>query len=88
MYTQSFSGVDRAVTDSETEGMITVHVKRGGDKIVGATVVSRDAGELMSHITMAMKYNIGLSKIMMVVFPYPTQAEVLQKWPVSTIARV
>ncbi|MCO5199317.1 MAG: mercuric reductase [Anaerolineae bacterium] len=78
-YTQSFSGVDRAVTDSETEGIITVHVKRGSDKIVGATVVSRHAGELMSHITMAMKYNIGLSKIMMVVFPYPTQAEVLQK---------
>lgn len=78
-YTQSFDGIDRAITDGETQGMITVHVKRGSGKIVGATVVSPHAGELISHITMAMKYNIGLSKIMMVVFPYPTQAEVLQK---------
>lgn len=78
-FMQSFDGVDRAVTDAETEGFIKVHVQQGSDKIVGATIVGRHAGELISQVTMAMKYDIGLSKIVTTVFPYPTQAEALHK---------
>ena len=73
------SGVDRAITDGETEGFVKIHVKKGSDEIVGATVVARHAGDMISEVTTAMAGKIGLGKLAAVIHPYPTQTEAIRK---------
>ncbi|MCC3416841.1 MAG: FAD-dependent oxidoreductase, partial [Microcoleus sp. PH2017_07_MST_O_A] len=55
-----FDTVDRAIIDGEDEGFVKIHVKKGSDKILGATIVARHAGDMISEITLAMVNNIGL----------------------------
>ena len=71
--------VDRAILDSEEEGFLKIHVKKGSDKILGATLVARHAGDMISEITLAMSKGIGLGKVASVIHPYPTQAEVIKR---------
>lgn len=78
-FTQPFSGVDRAITDGEEEGFVKIHVKKGTDRIVGATVVARHAGDIISQITTAMVGGVGLKTLAQVIHPYPTQAEAIRK---------
>lgn len=70
---------DRAIAEAAIDGFIKVHTKKGGDKILGATIVGSVASELLSEIAIAMKYNLGLGKLRSVVMPYPTQSEIIQK---------
>ncbi|MEX0679243.1 MAG: mercuric reductase [Pirellulales bacterium] len=78
-FTQELADVDRAVLDGETEGFVKVHVKKGTDRILGATIVAAHAGDMISEITLAMKHGIGLKKIGATIHPYPTQAEAIRK---------
>jgi pyruvate/2-oxoglutarate dehydrogenase complex dihydrolipoamide dehydrogenase (E3) component len=71
--------VDRAITEGEEEGFVKIHVKRGTDQILGATIVARHAGEMISEITLAIVAGIGLGKIAGVIHPYPTQAEAIRQ---------
>jgi pyruvate/2-oxoglutarate dehydrogenase complex dihydrolipoamide dehydrogenase (E3) component len=71
--------VDRAVLDGETEGFARVHLKEGSDKILGATIVARHAGEMISELSLAMTAGLGLSAIGRTIHPYPTQAEAVKK---------
>lgn len=71
--------VDRAILDGEDEGFARVHVKKGSDRIVGATIVAAHAGEMISEYTLAMKGKLGLNTIATTIHPYPTQAEVIKK---------
>ena len=71
--------VDRAILDGEDEGFARVHVKKGTDTILGATIVAAHAGDMISEFTLAMKAGIGLSTITGTIHPYPTQAEVIKK---------
>ena len=71
--------VDRAVLDGRTEGFFRVHVARGSDRIIGATLVAEHAGEMIGEIALAMTAGIGLARISRTIHPYPTQAEVFRK---------
>jgi dihydrolipoamide dehydrogenase len=71
--------VDRAIVDGEVEGFAKVHIRQGTDKILGATVVARHAGEMINEITLAMTNNLGLKAIANTIHPYPTQAELIRK---------
>ena len=71
--------VDRAITDGEEEGFVKIHVEKGTDKILGATIVAHHAGEMISEITLAMVGKIGLGTIANVIHPYPTQAEAIRQ---------
>lgn len=71
--------VDRAIADGEEEGFVKIHVKKGTDQILGATIVARHAGEMISEITLAMVGKIGLKTISNVIHPYPTQAEAIRQ---------
>ncbi len=73
------NSVDRAVTDSEDQGFIKVLVKKGTDQILGATIVSAHAGEMISEISVAMAAGMGLGKLAQVIHPYPTQAEAIKR---------
>ena len=78
-FTQELSKVDRAILDGETEGFVRVHVRKGTDEIVGATVVATHAGELIGELTLAMKGGLGLKTVGGTIHPYPTQAEAIRK---------
>ncbi len=78
-FTQPLAEVDRAVLDGEDAGFARVHVRKGTDRIVGATVVAADAGNLISEVTVAMKAGAGLGVIGAAIHPYPTQAEAWRK---------
>jgi pyruvate/2-oxoglutarate dehydrogenase complex dihydrolipoamide dehydrogenase (E3) component len=78
-FVQELHDVDRAVLDGQTEGFIKVHVRRGSDRIVGATIVAAHAGEMISEITLAMTASLGLRQIARTIHPYPTQAEAIKK---------
>ncbi len=78
-FVQPFSKVDRAVADGEETGFVKIHVKKGTDRIVGATIVARHAGEIISEITTAMVGGLGLKTLAQVIHPYPTQAEAIRK---------
>jgi pyruvate/2-oxoglutarate dehydrogenase complex dihydrolipoamide dehydrogenase (E3) component len=71
--------VDRAIADGETEGFFKIHHKKGSDQIVGATIVARHAGEMISEMTTAIVGKLGLSALSGVIHPYPTQAEGIKK---------
>jgi pyruvate/2-oxoglutarate dehydrogenase complex dihydrolipoamide dehydrogenase (E3) component len=78
-FVQEFREVDRAVLEGEENGFVKIHIKRGTDRIVGATIVARNAGDLISEITLAMTQGIGLKQIANTIHPYPTQAEAIRK---------
>jgi pyruvate/2-oxoglutarate dehydrogenase complex dihydrolipoamide dehydrogenase (E3) component len=71
--------VDRSRTDGEIEGFVKIHVKKGSDKILGATIVASQAGEMLNEITLAMVAGIGLKQLATVIHPYPVQAEAIKK---------
>ncbi len=73
------SQVDRAILDSEEEGFVKIHIKKGSDKIAGATIVARHAGEMISELTLAMAVGVGAKTIANVIHPYPTQADTIRK---------
>jgi pyruvate/2-oxoglutarate dehydrogenase complex dihydrolipoamide dehydrogenase (E3) component len=78
-YEQPLAEVDRAILDGETEGFVRILVRKGTDRIVGATIVARHAGDMISEITLAINAGAGLGKIASTIHPYPTQAEAIKK---------
>jgi pyruvate/2-oxoglutarate dehydrogenase complex dihydrolipoamide dehydrogenase (E3) component len=75
----SMEQVDRAITDGDEDGFLKVHCKGGTDEILGATIVARQAGEMISEITTAMAAGMGLGALSGVIHPYPTRAEIIRK---------
>jgi pyruvate/2-oxoglutarate dehydrogenase complex dihydrolipoamide dehydrogenase (E3) component len=78
-FTQEFSDVDRAILEGETEGFVRVHSQQGTDKILGCTIVAKNAGDMISEVALAMTHGLGLKKIASTIHPYPTQAEAIRK---------
>ncbi len=77
--TVPLSDVDRALLDGESEGFARVHLKKVSDKILGATIVARHAGEMINELSLAITAGLGLSSIGKTIHPYPTQAEAIKK---------
>ncbi|MDA8429678.1 MAG: mercuric reductase [Geobacteraceae bacterium] len=77
--TVPLSDIDRAVLDGETEGFARVHLRKGTDKILGATIVARHAGEMINEFSLAITNGLGISAIGRTIHPYPTQAEVIKR---------
>jgi pyruvate/2-oxoglutarate dehydrogenase complex dihydrolipoamide dehydrogenase (E3) component len=71
----SLSELDRAIADEATEGMIKVLTVPGKDKILGATIIGKHAGDLIIEFIVAMHHGFGLSKILNTIHIYPTLAE-------------
>ena len=69
------SHLDRAVTESANRGFVKLLVVPGKDRIIGATILAHNAGELIAEIALAMKHRIGLGKLLGTIHAYPTLAE-------------
>jgi pyruvate/2-oxoglutarate dehydrogenase complex dihydrolipoamide dehydrogenase (E3) component len=70
--------VDRAAVDGD-EGELILHLRRGRDRIVGATIVAPHAADLLAPITLAIRQRVGLNRLADLIFPYPSQGEVLKR---------
>ena len=67
--------LDRAICDGTAEGFIKVLTVPGKDKILGVTIVGTQAAELIAEFVIAMKYKLGLNKVLGTIHIYPTMAE-------------
>ncbi len=77
-FRKDFHDVDRAIVDGATNGFVKIHVRKGRDQILGATVVGHGAGDLISEISVAIQAGMGLGKLANVIHPYPTVADALR----------
>jgi pyruvate/2-oxoglutarate dehydrogenase complex dihydrolipoamide dehydrogenase (E3) component len=77
--TIEMKSVDRAILEGDDDGFLDVYVKKGTDKILGATLVCRHAGDLISEITLAMVAGAGLGTIARTIHAYPTVAEAIKR---------
>lgn len=77
--TVPLADIDRAVLDGEGEGFARVHLRKGTDKILGATIVARHAGEMINEFSLAITSGLGLAAIGKTIHPYPTQAEAIKR---------
>jgi pyruvate/2-oxoglutarate dehydrogenase complex dihydrolipoamide dehydrogenase (E3) component len=78
-YTFKLDEVDRAILDGQENGFARIHLRKGTDKILGATIVAAHAGDLINEFTVVMNAGRGARTIAGTIHPYPTQAEVNKK---------
>ncbi len=77
-YWVQWSELDRAVTDDAEEGFVEVLADAGG-RILGATLVGRDAGEQLAPLVLLMHRRAGLGRLGSLVLPYPTRSQYLRR---------
>jgi pyruvate/2-oxoglutarate dehydrogenase complex dihydrolipoamide dehydrogenase (E3) component len=75
----SHDAIDGTFTSDGPDGFVKVLVRRGTDRIVGATLVAPHAGEMIGELTVAMQYRLGLGKLGNTIHPYPTVADAIRK---------
>ena len=78
-FTQPMATLDRAMTDSATDGFVKIRTRRGTGTIVGATIVAPRAGELISEVSVAMAAGVRLGALAQMIHPYPTYAEAIRR---------
>ncbi len=69
------SDLDRAITDGDAKGIVKVITAPGTDRILGATILGAQAGELITEFVTAMKHGLGLNKLLGTIHSYPTLSE-------------
>lgn len=67
--------LDRAIADGNRSGFVKVLTAKGSDKILGATIVGTNAGELLTEFVSSMKHEKGLNSILGTIHSYPTMSE-------------
>ena len=67
--------LDRAIADQEAHGFVKVLTVPGKDKILGVTIVSYHASDLIAEFVFAMTHGLGLKKIAATTHIYPTLGE-------------
>lgn len=75
VYKYDISDLDRAIAEKSNSGFVKVMLKKGKDKILGVTIVSANAGEMLPEFVTAMKHNKGLNTILGTIHSYPTWGE-------------
>ena len=78
-YKRMLKDVDRCKCEGVTEGFVKITCAKGTDKILGATIVGPNAGDLISELTVCMTSGVGVSTLAGIIHPYPTTAEALRQ---------
>ncbi|MCG8376271.1 MAG: dihydrolipoyl dehydrogenase [Chlorobiales bacterium] len=74
LYRFPFSRIDRAITESETEGWIRIYAAGFDGKIFGADILGVHAGDLISELALAMRNGVTLRQMSDTIHPYPSYA--------------
>jgi pyruvate/2-oxoglutarate dehydrogenase complex dihydrolipoamide dehydrogenase (E3) component len=80
-----FSGNDRAHADGDTRGMVKAVIGKGG-KILGASIVGAQAGELIQPWVLAMTEGLKIKVLTDMVPPYPTRGEASKRAAIQNFA--
>jgi pyruvate/2-oxoglutarate dehydrogenase complex dihydrolipoamide dehydrogenase (E3) component len=78
-YRVEWTELDRGRAELETPGFAEVLTAKGGDRILGATVVGHDAGEQLAPLCVMMNNGLGLGALGRTLLPYPTRSEYLRR---------
>jgi pyruvate/2-oxoglutarate dehydrogenase complex dihydrolipoamide dehydrogenase (E3) component len=78
-FTVPMHDVHRAITDSEEIGFVKIHVRERTDRILGATIVARDAGDMINEVTLALVARIGLRSLARVIHAYPNKSVAIKR---------
>ena len=73
--TYGVDDLDRAIAEEEADGIVKVLTEPGTDRIIGATIVSHHASDMIVEFIAAMKHGFGLNSILGTIHIYPTMAE-------------
>ena len=73
-----FDENDRAIAERSTTGGVKLYLD-GKSKIIGASVVGEQAGEMINTISLAMAAGAKLSQISSMISPYPTRTEAVKR---------
>ncbi len=73
--TYGIDDLDRSIADGTAEGLIKVLTVPGKDHILGVTISGEHAGDLITEFVTAMRYKLGLNKILGTIHIYPTLSE-------------
>ncbi len=71
------SELDRAVTESDTEGFAKILISKG--KIIGVHMLGSHAGDVFHTLLLAMRQRIPVSKVARMIYVYPTNAEIINR---------
>ncbi|MBF7053026.1 FAD-dependent oxidoreductase [Halomonas sp. KAO] len=74
----SLGELDRALAEDEARGFVKVLTRPGSDRILGASIVGAEAGEMLATFTLAMTRGIGLNRLLSTIHPYPTRSEAVK----------
>jgi pyruvate/2-oxoglutarate dehydrogenase complex dihydrolipoamide dehydrogenase (E3) component len=69
------SAIPRAVTSGETRGLLKAVIDAETNKILGASILLAEGGEIMAAVQMAMLGGVPYTAVRDVVFAHPTMAE-------------
>ena len=74
----AFSENDRAKTEHDTKGFVKIHAKPLSGKILGATIVGTNAGDLLATISLAIHNKVNVRQLSNTIQAYPTRAQLLR----------
>lgn len=76
VYKAELTHNDRAILDSsDGDGFVKIFCKKGSGTIVGCTIVSSRAGEIINEVSLAIKHGIDLEGVGRNIHSYPTLGE-------------
>jgi pyruvate/2-oxoglutarate dehydrogenase complex dihydrolipoamide dehydrogenase (E3) component len=78
-YCVPYAELDRGRAQADEDGFVEILTERGTPRILGATIVGRDAGEQIAPLCLAMANGLGIDSFAKAVFPYPTRAEAFKR---------
>jgi len=78
-YRIAYGDLDRGRAQGDSDGYVEVLTAQGQTKILGATIVGRDAGEQIAPLCFMMTRGLGIDAFAKTILPYPTRAEYLRR---------
>jgi pyruvate/2-oxoglutarate dehydrogenase complex dihydrolipoamide dehydrogenase (E3) component len=69
------AAIPRAVTSGETRGYLKAVVDADTSQVLGASILSAEAGEVMAVIQVAMRAGLPYTALRDMIFAHPTMAE-------------
>ena len=67
---------DRAIAEDDTCGFLKLNIGKK-NRIIGATIVGKKAGEMIPALTLAIKQKLKASSFLSMIFSYPTESEMI-----------
>lgn len=80
----SFSANSRAKATNQTEGFVKILADKKTDEILGAHIISADAGTLISELVLAMEYKASSEDIARTCHAHPTTNEAVKEAALAT----